>query len=142
CEIALTRAQPRVISLSCHATDSAAGPHQLEWQEQPPRIVALVDRTRDDVARHRGGVEPLSAEAAGKPQAGRQLADLRHAMQRVAEHAGPDVLDLHRLELRIDGFDLALERRRKMARIALPRGYPARPHQPVGAHDPIMAVGE
>src|SRR5436309_5267539 len=141
-QITLAAAYPRVISVPRQAADGTTGPHQLEWQEQPPGVVALIDRARDDVAGHRRGVEPVAAEAAGEPQARRELADLRHAMQRIAEHAGPEVLDIDRLELRIDGFDLGLERRRETARIALPRGDPARPHQPVGAHDPIMAVGE
>ena len=35
--------------------------------------------------------KPLASQSAG-----RQLADLRHAMERVAEHAGPDVLELDR----------------------------------------------
>src|SRR6266581_4556780 len=84
----------------------------------------------------------MAAEPAGEPQAGRQFADLRHAMQRIAQHTGPDMLDVDRRELRVDAFDAGFEPGREAARARLPGGDPTRPHQPVAAYDPVVAVGE
>ena len=79
-----------------------AGPDQLVGREQPPAVVAVEDRARDHLARHRGGVQPVAAERARQPIAGRELADLRHLVHRIGHHAGPRVLDLDLAELRID----------------------------------------
>src|SRR5207302_840672 len=136
------RAVPPVIHLRHDAADPSAGPDQIERQEQPPGIVAIDDRARDHTARHRGGVEPVAAKTAHEPQPRRELADLRHAVQRVAEDAGPKMLEVDFAELRIGRADVGLELSHKSLRIELPGAHAARPHQPVAADDAVMIVGE
>jgi hypothetical protein len=96
----------------------------------------------DDPARHRGGVDAVAAESARDPQPRRKLADLRHAMQRVAEHARPDVLDLHAGELRIELLDIGFEPWPVRAGITLPGGGAPGEQQPVTADHAIMVIGE
>src|SRR5204862_5256716 len=107
---------------------------------QPPGVVTLDDCPRDDLARHRRSVETVSAEPAGEPHLRRQLADLRHAVERVTQYARPDMLDRDPAELRIDALDIGLEPRHEAVRIGLPGGHPARPHQPVAADAAVMVV--
>ena len=85
---------------------------------------------------------PWPPKPDSEPDARRQFADLRHAVQRVAEHAAPHVLELDRPQLRIDLRDVGLQRACKTSRIALPGGRPARPHQPVAADDAVVVVGQ
>src|SRR4051794_13114884 len=98
-------AVPPILRARDRPPDRTAGPYQVERQEQPPGIVPVGDGPRDQFARPRGGVEPMAAEAACEPQARRKLADLRHPVERIAEHAGPDVFDLDLTKLRIDVGD-------------------------------------
>jgi hypothetical protein len=96
----------------------------------------------EDVARHGGGVYAVTAEGARQPNARRKLADLRHAMQRIAEHARPGVLDFDLAELRIDRRHVGLEPPDVALGIGLPRGRVSRPQQPVVADDAVMIVGK
>ena len=63
----------------------------------------------------------MAAEAARDPQARRKLADLRHAMQGVAEHARPYWISTP-AELRIELLDVGLELGPVRPRISLPGG--------------------
>src|SRR5262249_4155183 len=93
---------PPPCGCACHcAADTAAGPNKFEGQEATPGIVAFHDGTCDEVAGHRGGVEPLATEGAGEPDAGLDLADLRHAVNGKPHLGQPEMLELHRPELRI-----------------------------------------
>src|SRR5207249_2570272 len=74
-------------------------PYQIEGLKQPPGVITLDDCPRDDLARHRRSVETVSAEPAGEPHLRRQLADLRHAVERVTQYARPDMLDRDPAEL-------------------------------------------
>ena len=116
----------------------AAGPDQFERRKQPPALVAPKDAARDQLARHRRGIEALTAEARGNPQPFAQLPDLRHAMHgqsdRTAEHVG----DLDLAEPGKDRRDAALDGGTETAWPRVPGGFRARPHQPVAAHDPEM----
>src|SRR5205085_2025933 len=76
----LARVEPPIIDLHGRTPDGAACPYQFEWREQPPRIVALDDRLGEHIACHGGGVEAMAAEAAGEPESGCKLADLRHSV--------------------------------------------------------------
>ena len=67
---ALAGAEPPVIDLHGRPSRSAARPDQLERHKQPPGIVAFGNRSRDDVARHGRGVEPVAAKPARKPDPG------------------------------------------------------------------------
>src|SRR4051794_12915571 len=73
--------KPPIMYLRDGASEPPAGPDQLVGQKHPPGIVAFGDRARDDIAGHRGGVQPVAAEAAGEPYLWHQFADLRHAMK-------------------------------------------------------------
>ena len=134
--------KPPIVGLRHRASDPPAGPDQLVGQKHPPGIVAFGDRARDDVARHRGGVEPMAAEPAGKPYLWHQFADLRHAVKRITEHAVPDIVELDLAELRKDALDVAFQLIDELPWIALPGAHAARPHQPVAVDDPVMVVGE
>ena len=125
-----------------HAAINPAGPHQRERREQLPGAVGLDDAARHDLAAHRGGVEPAIAEARQEPQAGRDLADLRHPMHGVAEEPGPGIFGLDVLELREGAPDLAEQRLDVILRLAAPHRAAARPHQPVALHDAVVVVGE
>ena len=131
-----------IIGLRHRAADDSAGPNELERRELPPGLIAVDDGAGDEVAGHRRGVEAVAAEAARQPHAGTELADLRHAVDRVAERAGPCVICANLAELWISLFDIGGERAGVAARIAFPRRRPARPHQPVAADDTVVIVGE
>ena len=90
----LVFATPPIGALTTDAAGTAAGPDQFEGLELPPAVVALDHSAGDQIAGHRGRVQAMPAEAAGQPDARRQFADLRHAMHRHAEFAGPGIIDL------------------------------------------------
>ena len=83
----------------------------------------------------------MAAEGAGEPDAGRELADLRHLVHGVAHRAGPGVLDLHVGELRIDPHDVAAQKHGQPARRREPRGDAAAPHQAVPADHAVVIAG-
>src|SRR5262249_59162774 len=89
CRPALARIEPPVKRLHDRAADATAGPHEFERGEQTPGVVTLDNGLGEKIARHGRGVDALAAEAAGEPKASRDLSDLRHPMQRIAEHARP-----------------------------------------------------
>src|SRR5262249_61083278 len=82
------------------ASERAARPDQIERREQPPGFVAVVNGAGEQHAGHRGGVEAVCAEAAGEPQPGRYLAQLRHAVQRRSDGAGPGIVEADVTDLR------------------------------------------
>ncbi len=84
----------------------------------------------------------MTAEGAREPEARRKLADLRHAMQRIAEHARPGVLDFDLAELGVDRHHVGLEPPHVALGIGLPRGRVSRPEQAVVADDAVVVVGE
>src|SRR5262249_13195500 len=88
---AFAEAPDAVSHLHGDPAGNAAGPHQLERRELPPGLIAVDDGAGEQIAGHGGGVEPLPAEARGEPDAGAELADLRHAVHGAAERAGPGV---------------------------------------------------
>ena len=108
------------------AAERAAGPDQRERREHLPGPVALDDGARHHLAAHRRGVEAVAAEAAQQPEPGRDLADLRHAVHGVADHADPGVfrLDVAELPDRCAGSRRAAPRR---ARCGLPSQTVLRP---------------
>jgi hypothetical protein len=118
----------------------AAGPDQLEGQEQPPGRVASDDRPRNDVAGHRRRVDAMSAEAAGQPDAGNDLADLRHAVNGIAQDAAPGIVDFHIAKLRIDAPDVAPQTFRITPRIRFPCGHAPGPDDAI-VHHAIVVVG-
>ena len=117
--------KPPIMDLRHRPPDPSAGPDQFIRQKQAPGVVTLGDRAGDDIPRHRGGVEPMAAESAGKPHLRRQLADLRHAVERIAERAVPDMLDLDIAELRKDALDVGFQLAHELLRIALPCAHAA-----------------
>src|SRR5262249_8292461 len=139
---ALEPVEPPIKHLHRRAAEPAAGPDEFERREQSPRVVALDDGFGENIARHGGGVYAMTAEGARQPNAWRKLADLRHAMQRIAEHPGPGVLDLDLAELRIDRRHVGLEPPHIVLGIGLPRGRVSRPEQPVVADDAVVIVGK
>src|SRR6185312_16918022 len=105
----LARVEIPVIDLHRGATERAARPYQLERSKQPPGVLALDDRLRDDVAGHRRGVEAVPAKSARQPDARQELTDLRHPVQRSAQCARPGMFDLDLAELRVDCRDVRLQ---------------------------------
>ncbi len=73
---------------------------------------------------------------------GESSPSLRHPVQRAAEHARPDVLDLDVADLRIDLCNVGLELVDEAARIGFPGGRAPRPQQTVAVDDAVMVVGE
>src|SRR5260370_104882 len=106
---ALEPVEPPIKDLHRRAAEAAAGPDELERREQSPRVVALDDGLGQNIARHGGGVESVTAEGAREPEAPRKLADLRPAMQRIAAHARPGVLDFDLPQLGVDRHHVGLE---------------------------------
>src|SRR5260221_4706237 len=100
--------------LRSEPADTAAGPNQLERQEQPPCVIALIDCTRNNVASHRGGIEPVTAKTARQPNMRHKFADLRHAVKRIAENACPNVFDFDGTKLREHAFDASLQLTREI----------------------------
>jgi hypothetical protein len=84
----------------------------------------------------------VAAKAARHPHAGTKLADLRHAVHRVAQGARPRIVDGDLAELWVGFLDVGSERFQVVSRIARPYGCAARPHQPVTADDVVMIVGK
>src|SRR5262249_18332224 len=139
---ALAGAEPPILHLRGHPADTAAGPDQFEREEQPPRVVAFIDGARNDVAGHRGRVDPMAAEPAHQPYMRRKFPKLRHAVKSQSEHAGPDMFDFDRPKLRKYAFDVTLEPACKYLWIAFPGGEAAGPYEPITADDPVVVVGE
>ena len=98
--------------LGCNPAANSARPHQLERIEPLPGFIALNDGASDKVSGHRCGVEAVAAEAAGKPEAGPELTDLRHTVERIAQCAGPGVIDGDVPKLGISLLDVGRERPR------------------------------
>src|SRR5262249_44051725 len=67
----------------------ATRPNQFERRKLPPSLIAVDNRARDEVRAHRRRIEAVTAETAGQPDAGTEFADLRHAMHRDPQRAGP-----------------------------------------------------
>src|SRR5260221_6959290 len=109
------------------ATNPATGPDKLEGQEVPPRVVALHERARDQVPRDRRSIDPLPAERAGKPNAGLDFTDLRHAVNGNSHLSRPETLELNRPELRISRAKRAFEPLPHPLQIARPRRSAAGP---------------
>src|SRR4051812_26009806 len=107
------------------ASDPSAGPDQFVGQKHPPAIVAFGDRARDDVAGHSSRVEAVAAEATCKPHLWPQFADLRHAVNGIAEHAVPDIVEFDITELREDALDIAFQPIGELSRVALPGAHAA-----------------
>ena len=142
CRQALARIEPPVKHLHHRAADATAGPHELERGEQSPRIVTLDNGLGENVPRHGRGVDAVAAEAAGEPKASRKLSDLRHPMQRIAEHARPGMLNLDIGELRINRCHIGFEPAHEPLGIGLPRRRMSGPEQPVVADDAVMITRE
>src|SRR3954452_21268462 len=100
---------PSANGVADHPSGPPSGPYQFERRKQPPALVALHDAARDQLAGHRGGVQALSAEAAGHPKTFSQLPDLRHAVHGLADRAAKGMGDLDLAELWKDGGDAALD---------------------------------
>src|SRR5215831_8901840 len=122
------------------ATDLTARPNEFKRQKAPPRIIPFHDGARDEVARHRGGIEPAPAECAGEPDAGLEFPNLRHAVDRKSHPGRPEILELHRGELRIRRAERAFEPSLYPLRTRPYRGN-AGPQQAVTADDAVMMIG-
>ena len=117
------------------ADDMAGDP---AGRRRPPRPVrtaktaASVRRPTGCCARsalpcHRGRVQAVTAEAAGDPQTFAQLADLRHAVHGLADHAAPHLRYPDLAELREDGADPAGNGGAETLAAAPPRWFPGWP---------------
>src|SRR3954471_7443947 len=102
---------PRANGMADLPSRPSSGPYQFERRKQPPALVSLHDAARDQLAGHCGGVQALSAEAAGHPKALSQLADLRHAVHGLPDRTAKRMGDLDLAELWKDGRDAALDGR-------------------------------
>src|SRR5262249_53433930 len=122
-------ATPRpIIKLRQRAAVFAAGPDEFERRKQLPGRVVVRNSAGDQITRHRSGVEPGAAEAAGEPQARTELADLRHAMERMSQRARPGMLNGDFAELGIGLADFRRERVRIAPGISRPGGHASVPH--------------
>src|SRR5207245_2668433 len=122
---------PQADQVAGNPARRATCPDQFERREQPPALIAPQDAAGHQQPRHRRGVEPLAAEAAGDPQAFAQLTDLRHAMHGHSDSAAEDGGYRDLAEGWKDGTDPALNRRTEAARPRIPGGLRARPQQAV-----------
>src|SRR6476619_4570840 len=107
---------PQADQMAGDAAGGASRPDQLELREQFPAFLAPQDAARDDLPRHRRGVQPMAAEAAGDPQPFAQLADLRHAVHGHSDRAAEHVRYRDLAELGKDGGNAALNNGSKAAR--------------------------
>src|SRR6266481_8266209 len=96
---------PHPDEMSGHPAGHAARPNQFERRKQPPALVAPQNAARNQLPGHCRGVQTLTAEAAGDPQAAAQLADLRHAMDGLSDSAAPNLGNRGASELGKDGAD-------------------------------------
>src|SRR6266446_7628062 len=124
---ALARTEPPILRLRGEPADTTARPDQLEWQELPPGIVTLVDCARNNVAGHRRGIESVAAKTARQPNLRHKLSDLRHAVQSIAENAGPNMFNFHRPKLWKNTFDAVFQFSREFFWTAFPGCQSARP---------------
>ena len=133
-----TSPPPHADQVAGDAASRAACPDQFERRKQPPALVAPQDAARDQLTRHRRGVQPLPAEPAGDPQPFPQLTDLRHAMHGHPDGATEDVGYSDLAKLRKNGGDPVLDGRAEPARPRIPGRFRTGPHQAVAVHDPEM----
>src|SRR4029453_11957682 len=69
--------------LRAEAAERAAGPGGAERREQAPAVVFMGDAGRDRIGACRGLGHAMTAEGSACPQAGLDLADLGHLVQRI-----------------------------------------------------------
>src|SRR5262245_7543050 len=138
---AFHRAGAPVDTLRDHAADYAAGPDQFIGREQPPCFIALNDPARDELAGDRGVTQPLTSKPARQPEAGLDLADLRHAMDSAAECSAPKMCNANGPKDRKGSPDVIRKRALDQAWGRLPSAHASRPLQTVAADDAIVIVG-
>src|SRR5262245_38693395 len=138
---ALDRAGAPVDTLRDHAADHAAGPNQFIGREQSPCFIALHDATRDELAGHRGVIQPLASKTARQPKAAFDFANLRHAMDSAAERSAPKMRNANGPKARKRSPDIIGKRAGDQARVRFPSAHASRPLQAIATYDAIMIVG-